>query len=368
MIVLVQGDKRESLELRLDRTAARRRLRTLDAEIQGALMRLARPERTVYLTIGHGELNDPETRGPLAATALRQVKTFEAMLARSNYLVTPLGLKQGLGREVPLDAAIVVIAGPRQPLLDAEVATLDRYLQRGGAVLIALDPEGASSLGGLEQRLGFRFSPVPLADETAHLVAAGNPSDRRLLLTDQFSAHASATTLSRARGASLLFAGAGALEVIEAIDGGHPSVVVRSPASTFADVDGDFQFDPGPETKRAYALVGATEGPRIPPGAERPMRAIVLADAELLSDALLEREENALFVHDAVQWLGGEERYAGTTSSEKDAFVKHTRSEDVLWFYSTILGAPSLLLALGLVVTRRRRRAHTKHRDERRAG
>jgi hypothetical protein len=44
--------------------------------------------------------------------------------------------------------------------------------------------------------------------------------------------------------------------------------------------------------------------------------------------------------------------------------IKHTRSRDAKWFYGSIVGAPLLILGLGLVVgqlgRRRRRRSEEK--------
>jgi hypothetical protein len=60
---------------------------------------------------------------------------------------------------------------------------------------------------------------------------------------------------------------------------------------------------------------------------------------------------------DAVRWLGGEERISGAIGNEEDVPVTHTRKQDLVWFYSSILLAPAAVLALGFLMTRRRRRA-----------
>ncbi len=65
---------------------------------------------------------------------------------------------------------------------------------------------------------------------------------------------------------------------------------------------------------------------------------------------------NAALVADGVKWLGRDEAFVGSTETEEDIPIVHTRAEDVAWFYATILGAPSLVLALGLVGVYRHRR------------
>jgi hypothetical protein len=87
------------------------------------------------------------------------------------------------------------------------------------------------------------------------------------------------------------------------------------------------------------------------------MRALVFADTEMMSDRVVSSfGMNAALVADAIRWLGREEDLSGETTSEADIPIRHTRAEDVAWFYSIILGAPSLVLLAGLIGVRRRRR------------
>ena len=86
------------------------------------------------------------------------------------------------------------------------------------------------------------------------------------------------------------------------------------------------------------------------------MRLIVVADSDLISDRFLRNPGNGYFFIDALKWLGGEEKYMGQTTSEEDIRIMHTQKEDQIWFYLTIFGVPSLVLALGLFINYRRRR------------
>ena len=52
----------------------------------------------------------------------------------------------------------------------------------------------------------------------------------------------------------------------------------------------------------------------------------------------------------------GDEAFTGQTSTEADAPVSHTRKQDVIWFYGTIFLGPAVVLAVGVMVTRRTRR------------
>lgn len=451
-VLLQRGDASERITLATDLRNARTKLRTLDRDVQRALMTLLRERRVAYLTTGHGELNDPRSGGPGAGGSLEGVNALRDLLSFLNYDVENLGLQTGLGREVPGDAALVIALGPKRPFLDEELAALDRYLGGGGSLLLALDPESEFRLGPLEQRLGVRFVPVPLADDRQHLRQRGNLSDRRLIITDRFSSHEAVTTASRAGlGAGILLVGAGYLETVDGA-AATPRYLVRSLPTTFADTDRDYEFDEGSERRDSYNLVAAVEvrppardsagdttravhaagagatgagmghgasgsaapttreaassqeagsqpgvaggkaaagapprgtnprspGPDSDRGADvapvdtgaraggpllrdtlrtRPMRALVYADAEMFTDpVVVSLGLNAALVADGIKWLGGEEALAGATESEEDVPIQHTKAEDVVWFYSTILGAPALVLAAGLAGVYRRRK------------
>jgi hypothetical protein len=363
-VVLVKSKQSETIVPGTEIQSARTTLRTFDADVQKALMKVARGARVAYLTSGHGEMSDPPAGGA-PAEPLSSASLVRELLTVLNYRVSDLGLKSGLASDVPDDAAIVLVLGARKPFLDEELAALDRYLARGGSLLLALDAAGELKLGPLEQRLGVRFDPTPLADDRQHLRERNAPSDNRLLVTDQFSAHAAVTTLSRSRGgAGLVAASSGSLVDLEA-KATEPkrTFVVRTLASTFADKNGNYALD-GDEKRASWNLVAAVEAgapPEAAPGKDKPaphpMRAVVLASASMVSDLLLANVPlNAALVADAVKWLGGEEQLAGETTSEKDVPIEHTRSTDVAWFYGTVVGAPLLVLGAGLGLTARRRR------------
>ncbi len=88
-------------------------------------------ESTVYFTQGHGEKDT-------ASAERNGYNAIAAQIARDNYKVERLVLAQQA--DVPADATIVVVAGPRSDFLPPEVEALKRYLARGGKLLLMLDP------------------------------------------------------------------------------------------------------------------------------------------------------------------------------------------------------------------------------------
>ena len=120
-------------------------------------------------------------------------------------------------------------------------------------------------------------------------------------------------------------------------------------------------FDEGSEKRDRYTIAMAVEDPEpdnLPEGVtHNGMRVVLLADREVFSDAILGRVavvQNMLV--DIIKWTGGEEAFSGETNSEKDKRIEHTKSQDAIWFWGTMVGAPMLMLGIGLLFIGRRRR------------
>lgn len=350
-IVLKSGDKVEHMTIPVDLDMARPQLRTFDRDMQARLMELARGPRVAYLTTGHGEMNDSATaRFSIIPAGMGGVQALRQLLRLLNYDVRDLGLAQGLGQDVPKDASVVILLGPGRAFLPEEMAALDRYMARGGSLLLALQPRSAFRLGPLEQRLGLRFDGLPLADDKQYVRRRGDLSDRGMIVAGEFSAHAAVTTAALAGdGAAALFPDAGYLEIADSTRA-RPRFLVRTAPTTFVDRNSNFELEDPPEKRGEYNIGAAVES-------SDSARALVYADAEMFTDAVLgSLRINASLAADGLRWLGREESFAGTTQSEEDVPIQHTRTQDVAWFYSTILGAPALVLAFGLFGVRRRRR------------
>jgi len=107
--------------------------------ITNALRKVLNKERQkVYFLAGHGErdLDDPKPGG---------FQVAKRALDNEGYEVESLNL---LSRgAVPQDAAVVIVAAPKKPLMSTEVQALKAYLEKGGPLFIMLE---AFEDGGLQ--------------------------------------------------------------------------------------------------------------------------------------------------------------------------------------------------------------------------
>src|SRR5262245_10156001 len=109
---------------------------TTDAEqdLTNALIKVLNPtKKKIYFLAGHGEkdtASQPDDRGGF--------KGIADGLRLENYEFDKLVLAQT--NQVPADATMIVIAGPRTDLLEAEVPLLEGYLAKAGQLFVMLDP------------------------------------------------------------------------------------------------------------------------------------------------------------------------------------------------------------------------------------
>ena len=131
-----------------------------------------RGERSVYFLSGHGER---DLFGVLSS--LREA------LTQSSFQVKTLNfIKDGF--LIPSDAAALLIVGPNRLLLPQEIKTLEQFLQNGGRMLLALDPNRGGyarkkTISPAQKAGGHSFSELlsPFGiDYTGHYLASRIPA------------------------------------------------------------------------------------------------------------------------------------------------------------------------------------------------
>ena len=107
-----------------------------EEQITSAILAVSSGEKTrIYFLTGHGErgITDPGPRG---------LSAVKSRLENQQYEVQELNLVTQPEPQVPADCAVLVIAGPTEPIRDRELAALEAYAGQGGNLFVALEPAG----------------------------------------------------------------------------------------------------------------------------------------------------------------------------------------------------------------------------------
>jgi hypothetical protein len=354
-IVMIFGEKRERINVGTTLAQARQSIRKLDAEVFKILLRLTREKPRLYFSRGHSEISW------LGGEGFESLGLLEQFLRSQNYATGFISVSEH--SEIPDDAAAVVIVGPKEPFLHAEVEMIKRYLARGGRLMLWLDPNDARRVVHtkdplrlfLEEGVGLEYKDHIMANDQVFLRLRQNASDHWLTVSNSFGSHESIKLLAENQERiGVLMHGAGYFDVTPEYAGWKSASVLRTMNSTFADLNRDYLFQEKEEKRQSYT-VGVVSSKNFE-GVDRAAQIVAFSSSSILTDVLLPNKANAVLVLEMLRWLLGEEDLSGTVESEEDVKLRQSNKEDAIWFNATIFGAPVLILVIGFFINRRGRR------------
>lgn len=319
-----------------------------EASLVAAIVQVTRPSRRrVYFLTGHGERSIWDTDRRAGYSGARSALIQELCEVEE---LAVLG-----ERPVPEDASAVIIAGPRSDFLASELLTLDEYLQRGGALLVLIDPGAAPGLAAFLRRYGVVVADEVVLDPQNRLFAGDfltmvvrQPS-RSHPVTARLQAE---PLLSQVRPVN---AGSGE-KVLASGEVLHTSPASwRTPDAKVLRIGaGEFVHGRdvrGPVSVGASAVLSAAGG--------RTSRILVYGDSDFASNFFLDYLGNRDLLLNSVNWLTGERHLIGIRRPAKapgiQQFFLSARQGAVAFWLGTVI-QPVVMLVLGIAVYTYRRR------------
>jgi len=328
-----------------------------EERIINAILTLNSPlQKTVYFLTGHGEhvLKEPDNMDGSSSELLKTT------LETENYAVKDLLLLSS--RDVPNDAALVIVNGPRENFAPLELTALAGYLKRGGKLILAVDPGPDYGLANLLQPYDVRLGNDVIVDPVNYLMAKGPiiPIVQSYLdhaITEKFTIP---TVFPMARS-------------IAKGDANPPGIGVSSLALTsdrsWAEKDialaekGEVRYDPDKDQKGPVPLMVVVEGSeeadrnKIP---VEPMkgRLVVFGSSEFITNQFITLAGNKDLFMNTVRYLTEDQPLIvikkNLSKSDKSPLILspiHAR----MIFIGVVILQPALILAIGIVVAWRRR-------------
>ncbi len=287
-----------------------------EENVTNAMVKLSRTgEKKVYFLEGHNERPIDSEAGSDEQSYARAAEA----LRNENYRVESLLLAaQG---EVPDDADVLIVAGATRPLLGVEREALERYLERGGALLVLIDPRAKTDLVEDVRRWGVDVGDDIVVDRTLALFGrATSPFAGRYHPSHEITKEMREPTLFHvARSVRPGEDGAGFVELVFT---GDASWAERDLERFYAEGSAELDDDdlPGPV---AIAVAGT---PRVAQGdareetsgedgetedeteeeSVREPRLVVFGDSDFASSELIEAYRNRDLFLNTVNWLMGD--------------------------------------------------------------
>ncbi|HEY8207272.1 MAG TPA: Gldg family protein, partial [Myxococcaceae bacterium] len=274
-----------------------------EQELTNGLLKLsAVGEKKVYFVVGHGEWalegarNEEGGGQPLGESSMLELNRD---LTQEGYAPSALNL---LGKpEVPKDASVVIVAGPKQALTAPEVEALKKYLAEGGRLVFFADEKVDAGLDKVLAEYGLQVDPGVVADTQF-------PVDSPYDIPSLFYGTHEITRLLRSQPLNVEFITTRGITILR---DGVPSgvkaepLVLSSPAA-WEELTPDQEPQPSSGEKTGQIALAAVSirpvAPDVKDKRNDEARLVVFGDSTLLVDRYWGHEGNRNLVLNAVAW------------------------------------------------------------------
>ena len=330
-----------------------------EEHITNALIKLIESKpRKVYWLTGHGE-RVFTGQEPGALTMLQEGLTNE------NYEFLEINLMQ---EDIPKNASLVVVAAPFKPLFPEEVTSLDKYLRRGGRIIVFLEPYNDGGLKDFLKTYGIRITDDIIVDKLSRVMGG----DYLLPMVVKYGIH----DITKDFRLACLFEMARSIEPEDEQKSGITltALAFTSPNS-WSETDRD-SLDAGKVTfdksdrQGPISLAAIAElKPPLKKGVEKKGdketgatgitgkgRLVVFGDVDFTSNKRFGLAANGDFVMNTVNYLVGRENLIIIKKKHKPVEpLMLNRTQGMVVFWIPVIVIPLVVLIIGIFVWNRRR-------------
>jgi ABC-type uncharacterized transport system involved in gliding motility auxiliary subunit len=332
----------------------------------GLIKAITGQQKKVYFVQGHGEKDT-------ASSERDGYQSIAQALGRDNYAVEKLVLAQN--KEVPADASVVVIAGPRGDVLPQEGDMVRRYLQRGGHLMVLLDPPDSKDntmpvLDGLLKEWSVDVGTNVVIDASGVGQIFGG--DASVPVAATYSQHPITQRFNMLTAYPLARSVA---PTGSATEGRVAQTIIETSARSWAESDlkpnGEVALNPEAGDKAGPVSVGVavtapvaeavqpasnTTPPANDPGQKPESRMTVIGDSDFVANFALGIQGNRDLFMNAVNWLAQQEGLIAIRAREpSDRRITLTAQRSVAIMWMSLLVIPAVVFGAGVFTWWRRR-------------
>lgn len=313
---------------------------TTEQDVTNALIQVTRGgKKEVCYVTGHGE-NDIEDTGAQGYSVVREELEKEGRLLETLSLFSVT--------EVPQECDVVVVSGPKKALLDVERERLKEFFEKGGRILIQLDPYRNGGLAPWLESYGILLEDDMVVDPMARIFSgdyftpfvANYPKHP---ITDRFNL---ATFYPTVRSISYKD------ELPEEIE---ITSIARTSDQSWAETDRTvFQYDEEEDPKGPISIAVAvvrksvedTEGEN----EGREGRIVLWGDSDFVNNRYFEYSGNGDLFLNAINWLIEEEDLISIRPKRPEYTPIQMTADQISQILMAIVALPLLCIVFGVGV------------------
>jgi ABC-type uncharacterized transport system involved in gliding motility auxiliary subunit len=315
-----------------------------ELSLTNALIKVSRSDDpTLYFSIGHGELNlnSQENEGG---------SHLATMLASNTFQLRPLNLRES--SQIPDDAKVLVIWGPKEGFFPSEIKAIESYLEKGGRLMLALDPDvnskGREELMALLKKYDLTMTNDLVIDRIKH----ANGSQGTVPVIHKFNEKHPITKE---------FEGTVFLPLVSSVRIANNNVdwtllgwSNRFPASWGETnpqelVSMKMTYNEGQDNKGPLGYFAAYENDKT--------KMVVFGNSTFVINTYRKFPKNFMLYLNSMNWLAGEERLIAFNNPViEDRPIFMSKNQIGIIFYFTVIFCPLLLAIIAFVLYKRRQK------------
>jgi ABC-type uncharacterized transport system involved in gliding motility auxiliary subunit len=318
-----------------------------EQRITNGILKVIRNEKkTVYFTKGHGEheILDFSKRGYSAA---------RIAMEDENYIIKDILL---LREKIPADASVVIISGPQKDFFESEIKEIASYLEKGGKVIFMIDPYTSPRISEFLKQYDILLGDDMIIDTLSRLFGA----DYLTPVVTNYEYH----PITKDFNLATFFTTVRSVRVSEKKKEGVSAQVLASTGpGSWAETDrksieeGKPEFDKAKDRKGPVPIAAVATINEKKDGKSRSGSLVVFGDSDFADNTLINLSGNKDLFLNTIGWLAGENALISIRKKPKNASpVVLTRKQGQIVFWSSVVILPLIILFLGIIVFRRRRR------------
>jgi hypothetical protein len=313
-----------------------------EEELTNSIIKVTRDKKQmIFFLAGHGE-KDPFNDKNNGLTHLKQY------LEDSGYIVTKLLMKDG---KIPSECRLLAIIGPTINLLPKEQIALSKFVEKGGSLLLCVDPSPGISMANFLDKLGVRVLDAVVVDKTGQEVS-DNPLIPVLVPNEN---HPIVENMN----VQCAFPLARCFQIKESRNSDYDiKIFLRTHPNSYAERDYDkrpFKFDGGIDIYGPVILGLTLEHKENKKSDEVKLisngRIVLVGDSDFLANGTLNFQGTYLLAQNIFYWLtDNSDLIAIDAKKWLENSIKISQKQKWIIFWIVIILMPSFFLFTGIYV------------------